>query len=256
MDQDNSKDRDIRLINVEFAGVSGVKAVYSTRTGGFSKRPYDSMNIAEHVNDAEELVLKNRNLLRSNFTGNPVISWMNQTHSTDVAFIDNLQDVEDITDADAQITTLPGVALAVMTADCLPLLLTVDDGSMVACIHGGWRGLSGGIIANTVAAMDVPTKKIHVWLGPCIGPEKFEVGDMVRSEFVGQDTEYSLFFKKINYKENKYLADLQAIATFQLKELGINKITSDTSCTFSEPDRFFSYRRDGITGRTAGFIWR
>jgi polyphenol oxidase len=182
-------------------------------------------------------------------------SWMNQTHSTDVAIIDSLESAKAITDADAQITSMPNIALAVMTADCLPILLTVDDGSIVACIHGGWRGLSGGIVHNTISAMMVEPNRIHAWLGPCIGPKKFEVGDMVRSEFVEQNEEFSLFFHPIKNK-TKYMADLQSIAIFQLKQQGVKNIIRDTSCTYCDSKRFFSYRRDGTTGRTAGFIWR
>ena len=194
--------------------VPNVHAFFTTRRGGFSKPPFVGLNLAEHVNDDFEIVEKNRELLRASLDGNPVISWMNQTHSTDVAILENMDDVLEITDADAQVTTLKKVALAVLTADCLPVLFTSDTGSIIACAHAGWRGLSGGIIADTVEALDVAPSHIIAWFGPCIGQEKFEVGDLVRTEFVEQNPEYSLFFLPSGKFDNKYFASLQDIAFF------------------------------------------
>ncbi len=236
--------------------VPNVHAFFTTRRGGFSKPPFVGLNLAEHVNDDFEIVEKNRELLRASLDGNPVISWMNQTHSTDVAILENMDDVLEITDADAQVTTLKKVALAVLTADCLPVLFTSDTGSIIACAHAGWRGLSGGIIADTVEALDVAPSHIIAWFGPCIGQEKFEVGDLVRTEFVEQNPEYSLFFLPSGKFDNKYFASLQDIAFFQLKQLGVKHISYDSTCTFTDKERFYSYRRDCVTGRTASLIWR
>ncbi len=250
------QENNIEIVDIKFqTPIPNVKACFTTRRGGFSKAPYDGLNLAEHVNDDFATVEKNRELLRNSLEGKPVISWMNQTHSTDVAVLNSTDDALDITDADAQITSVKNVALAVMTADCLPILLVDDKGTKIACVHAGWRGLSGGIIAETVEAMDLPSDSINAWLGPCISQDNFEVGDLVRTEFVEQNPEYSIYFLPSGRFDNKYYASLQDVARFQLNKLGIKKITKDTSCTFNDKERFYSYRRDYITGRFASLIW-
>jgi len=175
--------------------------------------------------------------------------WLEQIHSNRVVAAATSHPLQQ---ADASYTDLAGVVCAVMTADCLPLLLCDVDGTQVAAIHAGWRGLLAGIIGNTVACMK--NRDLLVWLGPAIGPESFEVGSEVRAAFLEKSAEFSSAFKEQD--NGKWLADIYQMARIELQALGINKVFGGNFCTVTEQDRFYSYRRDKVTGRMATLIWR
>ncbi len=239
----------IQRINAEWPVPKNVYAVSTMRTGGISKAPYNSLNLAGHVGDDEISVAENRNRLRSwlNLPAEPV--WLEQIHSNKVVCLDeqpqNLQ-------ADACYALTPDVICAVLTADCLPILLCNESGTKIAAIHGGWRGLLSGIIENTVKAMQEP--HLLAWLGPAIGSECFEVGEEVRVAFCKKADVFSRAFKA---KDNgKWMADIYQLSRIIFAELGVEKVYGGGLCTVTEKGRFFSYRRDGQTGRMATLIWR
>lgn len=229
-----------------------IGALSTTRKGGYSEAPFSSFNLGLHVGDDEQKVLANRELLASHLPTKPV--WLNQVHSSDVVIVDEQFDHSKLVDADALFTRLPEQPLAIMTADCLPILLTTECGSEVAAIHGGWRGLYAGIIANTIALFTTPSEKIVAWLGPAIGAQNFEVGEEVKAAFCQLSAQYQHAFQA--QANGKYLADIYAIAHVQLNHLGILKISGGEYCTVHQQAQFFSYRRDGKTGRMATLIWR
>ncbi|MGR5502414.1 peptidoglycan editing factor PgeF [Vibrio sp. DNB22_10_4] len=226
-----------------------VSAVTSTREGGVSKAPFSGLNLGMHVSDNPADVEANRAQLATlaNMPTAPV--WLNQTHSTVVANIATPTDV--VIDADASFTTQPGVVLSAMTADCLPILLAAKDGTAVAAVHAGWRGLADGIVENAVSLFET---ELQAWIGPAIGFDSFEVGEDVREAFCASHSEYAIAFKP-HSSSGKWLADLASIAEMKLKSLGVNSVTQSGLCTFKDPTRFYSYRRDGQTGRMASFIW-
>jgi len=235
-------------IKVDWPAPSHVKAYATTRLGGVSESQFSSNNLALHVNDDEKKVALNRKSLikKLGLPGAP--HWLNQTHSTNVvnATSDNI-------DADASYVKTQNVVCAVMTADCLPILLCDKKGSQIAAIHAGWRGLLNGIIENAVKMFSVNGAEILVWLGPAIGPNAFEVGQDVRDLFVGQDPNNSDAFKESG--PEKWLADIYALARIRLKNLDVNSIYGGDMCTYTEASRFYSYRRDRETGRMASLIW-
>lgn len=233
----------------EWPAPSNIHAATTLRTGGHSLEPYRSLNPAGHVGDDPVLVRQNRQTIRKmlNLPSEPV--WLNQTHST----IAIKAETGLITpQADAVFTDQPEVVCTVMTADCLPLLVCSSDGAEIAAIHAGWRGLLDGIIENTVVALR--NKDLLVWLGPAIGPEKFEVGSEVRAAFLSKSHDYSSAFNK--YADEKWLADIYTLAKIELAKLGLEKIYGGNFCTVSDEERFFSFRRDKVTGRMATLIWR
>lgn len=226
-----------------------VNAVTSTREDGVSKAPFSGLNLGMHVGDNPADVEANRAQLAAlaNMPSAPV--WLNQTHSTVVATIATPTDV--VIDADASFTTQPGVVLSAMTADCLPILLAAKDGTAVSAVHAGWRGLADGIVENAVSLFE---SDLQAWIGPAIGFDSFEVGEDVREAFCARHPEYAIAFKP-HPTSGKWLADLATIAEMKLKSLGVNSVTKSGLCTFEDPTRFYSYRRDGQTGRMASFIW-
>ncbi|MDO9054827.1 MAG: peptidoglycan editing factor PgeF [Gallionella sp.] len=234
------------LIIPEWPAPENVRALQTTRQGGVSVAPYPSLNLGSHVGDAPLSVARNRMLLNSLLPSEPV--WLEQVHGTVVADADR---AGCRTVADACIARR-GVCV-VMTADCLPVLLCDRQGSVVGAAHAGWRGLAAGVIEATVQAMGVLPQNLMAWLGPAIGPQAFEVGEEVRAAFVETDPEAAVAF--MPGRSGKYLADIYRLARLRLNALGITQIYGGEYCTYGEPDRFFSYRRDGITGRQATFIW-
>ncbi|MGL6040770.1 MAG: peptidoglycan editing factor PgeF, partial [Deefgea sp.] len=156
-------------------------------------------------------------------------------------------------EADASFCRTAGVVSVVMTADCLPVLFCDQEGTMVAAAHAGWRGLCDGVLEGTVNAMDIKTDRIMAWLGPAIGPRAFEVGDDVRQEFIRHDPAAAAAF--VAHSNGKWLGDMYFLARQRLNHLGITAIYGGTECTFSDSERYFSYRRDGVTGRMASLIW-
>lgn len=226
---------------------SNVRALSTIRQGGVSRGVYDSFNLALHVGDDPQAVAANRDLLRRSVPVTP--RWLEQVHG--IACVD-AEGCADGVKADASFSR-GGTACVVMTADCLPLLLCDEAGSIVAAAHAGWRGLAAGVIEATVAAMGVPASRLMAWLGPCIGPQAFEVGDEVRAAFTGTDEEAAAAFKA--HAPGKWLCDLPWLARRRLMRLGIERISGGDACTFTDRDRFYSFRRDGATGRMASLVW-
>ncbi|XPF96064.1 peptidoglycan editing factor PgeF [Colwellia sp. RE-S-Sl-9] len=216
---------------------------------------YGNFNLGLHVGDEENIVLSHRRLLLDYLPANTSIQWLDQVHGNNVEVIKQESEPHI---ADASTTQQRHIALAIMTADCLPIIISSLDGSDIAAIHGGWKPLSKNIIQHTIQKMKTPANELYVWLGPCIGPEKFEVGEDVYGIFMDQHNEFSRAFTSVDPQEhkNKYLANLQLIAEIQLKHLGVNHIYSLPHCTFSMKDNYYSYRRDNKTGRMATIICR
>lgn len=235
------------LIIPEWPAPANVKALQTTRLGGVSTGVYASLNLGDHVKDSPQHVAANRQLLRAYMPSEPV--WLNQVHGVrviDAALSSCLES------ADASFTNRKQVVCVTMTADCLPVLLCDQAGAAVAAIHAGWRSLCDGVIEATVAAMPVQAGQLMAWLGPAIGPDAFEVGSEVRAQFIAQDMQAESAFKP---KEYKWLGDLYAIARQRLQTLGVTQVYGGGRCTYSEPETFFSFRRDGDTGRMGTFIW-
>lgn len=229
---------------------SGVRAFQTVRAGGLSKGRWHSFNLGDHVGDDPVAVSANRDRLGGYVAGRP--RWLRQVHGTDVCDLD--ADTAEAPEADASVSRATAQACVVMTADCLPVLLCDMDGTVVAAVHAGWRGLRAGVIETTVAKMAVPGPKITAWLGPAIGPAAFEVGTEVRSAFVEQDNSTAGFFAPASC--GKWRADLYGLARLRLLRLGVSAVFGGGFCTSSDHERFFSYRRDGVTGRMASLIWR
>ena len=233
---------------------SRVKAIVTTRHGGSSASPYDSLNLAMHVGDTPETVLKNRKMLREalNLTVEPF--WLEQVHGIEVA--DSRCDIE--CKAGASYADKPGNVCVVMTADCLPVFLADAEGNEVAVVHAGWKGLLHGVIEAAVKKFKAPAGKIHAWLGPAIGPDNFEVGAEVRKAFVDEaqsNVAVSSAFRAVEDKKNKFLADIYQLARFRLNRSGVKNISGGNFCTVENKEMFYSYRRDRITGRMASLIW-
>lgn len=227
---------------------ANVRAMQTLRTGGCSEKPWDSFNLGDHVGDDEGHVAANRAALRRLLPGDPF--WLRQVHgiaAVDVNFCPFLPE------ADAAFSRQPGRVCAVMTADCLPVLFCDRAGSVVAAAHAGWRGLLAGVLEETMRRMAVPPADLLVWLGPAIGAQAFEVGDEVRAAFVARDSAAADAF--VPHSAGKWLADIYRLARLRLGAAGVSEISGGTRCTASEEDAFFSYRRDGVTGRMASLIW-
>lgn len=227
----------------------GVYAATTLRLGGASTGGYGDLNMAMHVGDDPSAVGQNRARVRAllNLPAEP--KWLAQTHSdraVDAATLDGTET------ADASFTDRPGIVCAVLTADCLPVLACSRDGQKIAAIHGGWRGLLAGIISNTLQMMQAD--EVLVWLGPAIGPSCFEVGTEVRELFLAKSGRYEPAF--ISGDDGKWLADIYQLARIELTGLGISQVYGGGFCTVTETGRFFSYRRNPVTGRMATLIWR
>jgi len=225
-----------------------VRTLVTTRHGGVSRGPYASFNLGDHVGDDPAAVAENRRILRTHLPAEPI--WMKQVHG--VRCIDATQTAPHPA-ADAAFARSPGVVCAVLTADCLPVLLCDMDGTVVAAAHAGWRGLAAGVIEATVAAMGIPSGHLMAWLGPAIGPRHFEVGGEVRDSFMTHDPQAAEAF--IARPNGKWLCDIYLLATQRLAALGICRPASADFCTVRDEARFFSYRRDGATGRMASLVW-
>lgn len=227
-----------------------VCAFTTTRLGGVSKEPYDKLNLALHVKDEHAAVNENRNRLHANLPAKTKIKWLKQTHSNIAV---NASEIEaDLVEADAAYTTNNNIACAVLTADCLPILLSDKNGECVAAIHAGWRGVINGVINNTITAMSDFVCPEYAWLGPAIGAEVFEVGEDVYSAYMQFDEKMMECFKP--GEPGKWNLNIYQAAKIVLKSADIDKVFGGDFCTYSDSDQFYSYRRKAITGRMATII--
>ncbi len=233
-----------------------IRAVCTTRSGGVSQGVYKSMNPAGHVKDDVQDVAENRLLLQQGLNLSSSPQWLEQIHSTKILNLDQINNNFRNNDfkADGSTTTREETVCVVMTADCLPVLLTDRKGQRIAAIHAGWRGLANGILEAGVSHFSA-AEDILAWLGPAIGPEKFEVGEEVLDKLsVGVKNKTGWFQESLN--SGKWLVDLYTLARLRLQQAGVSEIYGGTYCSFSDEERFFSYRRQGVCGRMATLIWR
>ncbi|MDR2787951.1 MAG: peptidoglycan editing factor PgeF [Candidatus Accumulibacter sp.] len=229
---------------------AGVGSLATTRRGGVSIGVYAALNLGEHVGDDPAAVAVNREIVRRRIGARTV--WLRQVHGARV--IDAAACAGSFPpEADAAFTRQAGVACAVMTADCLPVLFCDVDGTVVAAAHAGWRGLLAGVLEATVAAMAAPGRELMAWFGPAIGPQAFEVGAEVREAFVGADPDAAAAFRPTG--GGRWLADIYLLARQRLAGCGVTRVFGGGSCSVTETARFFSHRRDGRTGRMASLIW-
>lgn len=242
------------FIQPSWPAPKNVCAVTTTRLKGNSLHPYTSFNLALHVGDDPEHVQSNRKLLSEqlNLASEPV--WLQQIHSNKVVSLTEEQ-LSDIPTADASVTVSANRVCTIMTADCLPILICNQRGTLVAAIHAGWRGLSKGILEATVQAIPEQRFQLLAWLGPAIGPEVYEVGQDVLESFTNHDPKTITAFKAKPNAHNKWLANMYLLARMRLEALGLTAIYGGDYCTFTDDEHFYSFRRDGITGRMATLIW-
>lgn len=238
------------VIHPDWPAPSNVRAVFTTRENGFSSGIYQGLNLGSHVGDAADVVELNRRQLQQQLGLHASPLWLTQVHGTDIFIAEEAQFESPV--ADAAVTHTPELALTVMTADCLPVLFCNKAGTVVATAHAGWRGLCAGVLEKTIGAMQVAPEDILAWIGPAIGPTAFEVGSEVKAAFVDSAAEAEQAFKP---QGDKWLADLFMLARQRISASGVTDIYGGDTCTFSDPQRFYSYRRDGQTGRMAGLIW-
>ncbi len=240
----------LKLIQPDWPAPAHVTAFSTTRLGGLSCAPFDSLNLGDHVDDDLHHVNGNRQNLteQAHLPNSPL--WLTQTHSTTVISAKHWQEkiiADGITSHDVN------QVCSVLTADCLPILICDKQGQQVAAVHAGWRGLTNGIIDNAIQQFTCMPQDILVWLGPAIGPDHFEVGQDVYDAFVTRSPQASSAFSMIGHEH--YLADIYALARQNLCRLGVENVYGGQYCTVCDPMHFFSYRRDGITGRMASLIW-
>jgi YfiH family protein len=228
---------------------AGVRALMTTRGGGASQAPYASFNLATHVGDDEAAVAENRRRLRSALQLPAEPAWLEQVHGIGVATVPGPRSGS----ADAMVSFERGGVCALLVADCLPVFFASRDGDRVGLAHAGWRGLAGGVVEAAVAALNCDPGKLVAWLGPAIGPAAFEVGDEVRTAFTERDPAATAEFRP--GRDGRWLADLPALARRRLAACGVQSVSGGELCTYTERERFFSYRRDGVTGRMAALAW-
>jgi hypothetical protein len=241
---------EIKTLSAQWPAAKNVHALTTTRVGGVSSAPYDSFNLGDHVGDDPNAVKMNRALMRQalKLPGEPV--WLQQVHGVDV--VDAAMATPGVS-ADGAWTDRRGVVLAILTADCLPVFLCNRAGTKIALLHAGWRGLSAGVIEAGVRALGVPGEELLSYLGPAIGPAAYEVGDEVREAFAGYDARAGAAF--LPRGNGRWAADLYGLAQMRLHALGVVDVQYEDRCTCGERELFFSYRRDGATGRMASLIW-
>jgi polyphenol oxidase len=243
-------------IEPDWPAAAGVRALSTLRSGGVSATPYASLNLGGHVGDAPEAVAQNRRALAAAAGLPSEPAWLAQVHGVEVVDLDaeRHQGIQGLPpSADAVFTRRTGRVCAILTADCLPLLLASDSGDLVAAAHAGWRGLAGGVIEATVRALGVAPTRLMAWLGPAIGPQHFEVGPEVREALLQGDLGGEDAF--VPNARGRFMADLAALARRRLVSLGVDRIYGGGHCTFADGARYFSHRRDGVTGRQATLIW-
>jgi polyphenol oxidase len=228
-----------------------VQALFTLRGGGVSRPPFDSLNLGEHVGDAAAAVAENRRRLRAALCLPAEPSWLQQVHGARVLDLDAAAPGADAP-ADAALTRRTGRVCAVQVADCMPVLFAARDAGAVAAAHAGWRGLAAGVLEATVSALGVPPAGLMAWLGPAIGQEHFEVGGEVRAAFAQQPGAEAGFVRNAR---GRWQCDLRLLVTGRLKALGVQALFGGDLCTYADAARFFSYRREQRTGRSAALIW-
>jgi YfiH family protein len=249
----------LELLQAEWSTPAGVQSAFSLRVGGTSPPPWDSLNVGVHVGDDLDAVARNRHRLCEALALPSQPWWLDQVHGTTVATFEQPPSSAEAAAtavrpvADAAVTRAAGVVLAIQVADCLPVLLTDDQGSVLGAAHAGWRGLAAGVIERTVEAMGVPGSKLRAWLGPSIGPAFFEVGPEVREAFLAAGDSTGAFAPN---PQGRWQCDLPALARARLQRLNVTRIAGGDWCTAADPVRFFSHRRDQRTGRMAALLWR
>lgn len=238
------------FITPDWPAPANVHALSTLRTGGCSSGPYSGFNLAAHTGDDAAAVLSNRALLRQHFSLPAEPIWLQQVHSNRIisADPDNIGG-----EADGSWTEHTGRVCVVMTADCLPVLICNQQGSKVAAAHAGWRGLHAGVITNAIRRLESDPAELMVWLGPAIGPEAFEVGAEVLRAFADRNHENTSSFRQTD--DQHWLCDLYQLARIELSSQGVTSVFGGNECTFTDEQRFYSYRRDGDTGRMASLIW-
>jgi hypothetical protein len=239
----------IEIVKPDWPAPPSIRACCTTRPGGFSLAPYDSLNVGLHVGDSAERVARNRARLREQLELPCEPCWINQTHGVHAVTLGE----EEERNADAAIAREPGRIAVIMTADCLPILMCNQQGSEVAAVHAGWRGLQGGVIQSTLAAMHSSPQQLIAWIGPGISQACFEVGDEVYSAFVGQDPAAARGFTA--NRPGHWLCDLGGLAESILCAAGVAGVTRSPHCSYLNAEMFFSYRREATTGRMASLIW-
>lgn len=239
------------FVEPDWPAPPGIRAAVTTRIGGHSRPPFDGFNLGGHVGDAPEAVRSNRSLLRRTLALPEEPCWLEQVHGSRVVEAEpgNIGAA-----ADASVAGRPGAVCAVLTADCLPILLCSAGGERVAAVHAGWRGLAGGVVEAALGRMGVPGGSVLAWLGPAIGPARYEVGEDVFGAFARPVPAQAAAFRPA--RPGHWWADLYMLARHRLQQAGVGRIFGGEACTAGEPDRFYSYRRDGRTGRMASLIWR
>jgi len=240
----------MKLIRPNWSLSDSIQAFSTTREGGVSQSPWTSLNLGDHVGDSPEAVAANRERLQQHL-GYARPQWLAQVHGIQVV---EARADSPVQAADASWSSTPGVACTVLTADCLPVLFADPIGPRVAAAHAGWRGLLNGVLEATLACFDAP-ERVQVWLGPAIGPLAFEVGPDVRAAFCELDAEAEEAFVPSPLHPGRWLGDLYQLAWQRLHQAGVKQISGGEYCTFTQQDLFFSYRRDGETGRMASLIW-
>ncbi len=239
------------FLRADWSAPATVRAGCSLRSGGRSAAPYASFNLGDHVGDDPAAVSANRVLLRATLQLPAEPLWLRQVHGTHVADADESASAGP---ADAAVTRTGTRPLAILVADCMPVLFASADGAVLGAAHAGWRGLSAGVLEATVRAMRVDPEGMHAWLGPAIGAEHFEVGAEVRAAFVDHDARASAAFSA--NPRGRWQCDLQWLARARLAELGVRQIAAANLCSFADARQCYSYRRDGRTGRMAALLWR
>ena len=238
----------LKLIQADWPAPPNVRAFTTTRAGGISRVPWNSLNLGGNCGDVRLHVQKNRILLRTDLPAKPY--WLQQVHGTQVVSLD--EDFDPDQEADAAVCTTPARVCAVLTADCLPVVFCNKAGTRIAAAHAGWRGLANCVLEATVAAMDCKPTELMAWFGPAIGPQAFEVGQDVYDTFVQADKSNASAFKT---HSDRWLADLYMLARLALARVGVKKVYGGEYCTYTDQKKFFSYRRDGETGRMATVVW-
>jgi len=239
----------IETVEPDWASPPQIRACCTTRHGGVSRMPFDSLNLGLHVGDRVDDVLQNRLRLREDLLLPSEPCWINQTHSVEVVTLEQ----DDNRDADAAITREAGRIAVVMTADCLPILLCNRAGSEVAAIHAGWRGLQAGVIQSTLAAMHASPQQLMAWIGPGITQASFEVGEEVYAAFVDPEPGAAACFSA--NRPGHWLCDLGGLAESVLHRAGVAEVTRSPHCSYRDAESFYSYRREAISGRMASLIW-